>query len=128
MVHRALPAALALAAFSADLGGAHRLALAALLLAIPAAFGLALDRYADLIEAGSGGWRPLLDGTALVLLLLSAALRSPAVVGGVPRLAVSSIVAALLAYAAVAVGSAAAPGRAQSADSEHAGEEERVAA
>ena len=40
----------------------------------------------------------------MVVLVVSAALRSPAVVGGVPHFAVSSLVLALLLYAAVAVG------------------------
>jgi len=39
-----------------------------------------------------------------VLLVLSATLRSPAVVGGVPRLAVSAIVLCLLLYAGALVG------------------------
>jgi hypothetical protein len=38
------------------------------------------------------------------LLVLSAALRSPAVVGGVPHLAVSALVVALLLYGAIGVG------------------------
>jgi hypothetical protein len=41
-------------------------------------------------------------GGALFLLVLSATLRSPAVVGGVPRFAVSAIVFSLLLYAGLA--------------------------
>jgi hypothetical protein len=40
----------------------------------------------------------------LCLLVLSAALRSPAVVGGVPAAAISALVLALLLYGAVAIG------------------------
>ncbi|TML90699.1 MAG: hypothetical protein E6G09_00365 [Actinobacteria bacterium] len=54
-----------------------------------------------------------LAGLALVLLVLSAALRSPAVTGGVPTLAVSALVMTLVLYAAISVG-ALFPGRALS--------------
>jgi hypothetical protein len=104
MARRALPALLALIAFAADLAGAHGVALAFVLAAIPAAFALALECYGDALEARCGGGRPLLAGCGLVLLVLSAALRSPAVVGGVPRLAVSAVVLCLLLYAAALLG------------------------
>jgi hypothetical protein len=105
MARRALPALLALIALLADLSGAHGVALAFVLTAIPAAFVLALECYGDALEARCGGLRPLLAGGGLVLLVLSAALRSPAVVGGVPRLAVSAVVLCLLLYAAAFLGS-----------------------
>jgi hypothetical protein len=104
MARRALPALLALIALVADLSGAHGVALAFVLAAIPAAFALALECYGDALEARCGGLRPLLAGGGLVLLVLSAALRSPAVVGGVPRLAVSAVVLCLLLYAAALLG------------------------
>jgi hypothetical protein len=104
MARRALPALLALIAFVADLAGAHGVALAFVLCAIPAAFALALECYGDALEARCSGMRPLLAGGGLVLLVLSAALRSPAVVGGVPRLAVSAVVLCLLLYAAALLG------------------------
>lgn len=104
MARRALPALLALIALVADLAGAHGVALAFVLAAIPAAFALALECYGDALEARCGGIRPLLAGGGLVLLVLSAALRSPAVVGGVPRLAVSAVVLSLLLYAAALLG------------------------
>jgi hypothetical protein len=104
MARRALPALLALIALVADLAGAHGVALAFVLASIPAAFALALECYGDALEARCGGLRPLLAGGGLVLLVLSAALRSPAVVGGVPRLAVSAVVVCLLLYAAALVG------------------------
>jgi hypothetical protein len=104
MARRALPALLALIAFVADLAGAHGVAFAFVLAAIPAAFVLALECYGDALEARCGGVRPLLAAGGVVLLVLSAALRSPAVVGGVPRLAVSAVVLCLLLYAAALLG------------------------
>jgi len=99
MARRALPALLALIALLADLSGDHGVALGFVLAAIPAAFALALECYGDTLEARCGGVRPLVAAGGLVLLVLSAALRSPAVVGGVPRLAISAIVLCLLLYA-----------------------------
>jgi hypothetical protein len=104
MSRRLLPALLVASALCSDLGGDHGLALAFLLFAIPAASYVALDCYGDVLESGSSLARPLLAGLAVVVLVVSAALRSPAVVGGVPHFAVSSLVLALLLYAAVAVG------------------------
>jgi hypothetical protein len=104
MVRRALPALLVFAALVSDLDGSHGVALASLFLAIPAAFALALDCYGDVLEARCGGVRPVLAGVAVFLLVLSAALRSPAVVGGVPHLAVSALVLTLVLYAAMSVG------------------------
>ena len=66
---------------------------------------LALDCYGDVLEARSGGLRPALAGLSLVLLVLSAALRSPAVIGGVPKFAVSALVLALLLHSVVLLGS-----------------------
>ena len=104
MARRALPALLALIALTADLARAHGVAFAFVLAAIPAAFVLALECYGDALEARCGGVRPLLAAGGVVLLVLSAALRSPAVVGGVPRLAVSAVVLCLLLYAAALLG------------------------
>lgn len=104
MARRALPALLALIALLADLSGDHGVALGFVLLAIPAAFALALECYGDALEARCGGLRPLIAAGGLVLLVLSAALRSPAVVGGVPRLAVSAVVLCLLLYAGALLG------------------------
>ena len=104
MARRFLPAVLGFAALLADLTGAHGLALAMLLGAIPAAFALMLDCYGDALRSRCGPVRPLVAGAGLVLLVLSAALRSPAVVGGVPRVAVSAVVLTLLLYVALAAG------------------------
>ena len=111
MSRRLLPALLVLAALLSDLGGGHGLALALLLLAIPAAFVFALDCYGDVLELRCSSVRPALAGVALLLLVLSAALRSPAVIGGVPKFAVSALVITLVLYAAISVG-ALLPGRA----------------
>jgi hypothetical protein len=111
MSRRLLPALLILAAVLSDTGGSHGLALVFLLMAIPAAFTLALDCYGDALEARCSVLRPILAGLAVLLLVLSAALRSPAVVGGVPQFAVSSLVLVLMLYAAISVG-ALLPGRA----------------
>ena len=104
MSRRLFPALLVLAALLSDVGGGHGLALALLLLAIPAAFVFALDCYGDLLELRCSGMRPALAGVALFLLVLSAALRSPAVIGGVPKFAVSALVITLVLYAAISVG------------------------
>jgi hypothetical protein len=104
MARRALPPLLALIALVADLSGAHGVAFALVLVAIPAAFVLALECYGDALEARCGGVRPLLAGGGVVLLVLSAALRSPAVVGGVPHLAVSAVVLSLVLYGVALLG------------------------
>jgi hypothetical protein len=104
MARRVLPAILVLAALLSDLAGSHGVALAFLLAGIPAAFVLALDCYGDALEARCGGLRPVSAGISVFLLVLSAALRSPAVVGGVPQLAVSALVIALVLSAAISVG------------------------
>jgi hypothetical protein len=103
---------LVVAALLSDSSGAHELALALLLLAIPAAFVLALDCYGDFLESRCSVIRPALAGLSLLLLVLSAALRTPAaVIGGVPKFAVSALVITLVLYAAISVGSLL-PGRA----------------
>ena len=112
MSRRLLPALLVLAASLSDAGGGHRLALALLLLAIPAAFALALDCYGDVLESRCSLVRPALAGLSLLLLVLSAALRSPAVVGGVPKFAVSALVLVLLLYTVVLIGAFLPGGRA----------------
>ena len=104
MLRRFLPAALVVIAFLLDLVNMHGAALALLLCAIPAAFVLALEWYGDCLEGRCGLVRPILGALALAVLVLSATLRSPAVVGGLPAFAVSALVLALLLYATVGVG------------------------
>jgi hypothetical protein len=101
---RVLPPLLIFVALLADASGSHGLALALVFVAIPAAFALALGWYGDSLEARCSLLRPILAGLALALLVLSAALRSPAVVGGVPALAISALVGSLVLYGAVALG------------------------
>jgi hypothetical protein len=104
MPRRVLPVLLVLAALLSDSGGAHGVALAFLLVAIPVAFALVLDCYGELLEGRCSGVRPTLAALSLVLLVLSAALRSQAVIAGVPKLAVSALVVTLVLYAAISVG------------------------
>jgi len=103
---------LGLVALLADLSGAHAFALVMLLGAIPAAFAFTLDCYGDVLHARCGLWRPLVAGAGLTLFVLSAALRSQAVVGGVPRVAVSAIILSLFLYGALAVDRLVVPTRA----------------
>jgi hypothetical protein len=101
MSRRAFPAALACVALLADLSGLHTIALMGLFVAIPASFALMLDCYGDAVSARCGLLRPAAAAGGLLLIVFSAALRSPAVVGGVPRVAVSALaLAALLSVAA----------------------------
>jgi hypothetical protein len=111
MARRLLPALTVFTALLFDVGSGHGAALVLLLLAIPAAFALLLECYGDFVEGRCGGLRPALAALALFLVVLSAALRSPAVVGGLPRFAVSALVVTLFLYAAVAVGALIAPRR-----------------
>ena len=104
MARRPLPALIVFTAVLCDVGGGHGAALALLLVAIPAAFVLLLECYGDVLDGRCSLLRPALAGLALLLVVLSAALRSPAVVGGLPRFAVSALVVSLFLYAAVALG------------------------
>ena len=101
MGRRVLPGLLVVAAALADSRGRHGLALDALLAAVPfaavaaiAAFGAYLNRRDDAVTA----LQALLWGIALVLLVVSCEVRSNAI-NGVPRLAVSSLVACLGVFA-----------------------------
>jgi hypothetical protein len=104
MARRALPAVLGLGALIADAAGSHGFGLAFTLAAIPAAFAFALECYGYALEGRCGLARSITAGGALLLVVFSAALRSPAVVGGVPQLAVSALVLTLLLYAAISLG------------------------
>src|SRR2546428_8566844 len=104
MSRRLLPPVLVLAALLSDSSGAHELALALLLPAIPAAFVLALDCYGDFLESRCSVIRPALAGLSLFLLVLSAALRSPAVIGGGLQIAGVALVTTPVLYAARSVG------------------------
>jgi hypothetical protein len=101
---RVLPSLLILAALLADAGGGHGVALSFVLLAVPAAFALALACYGDALEERCSLVRPAVAGLAAALLVLSAALRSSVLAGGVPALAISALVLTLLLYAALGIG------------------------
>jgi hypothetical protein len=96
MRRRVVPAALAFGALLADLSGLHALASTVLVIAIPASFALMLDCYGDALAARCGLFQPLSAAAGLLLIVVSAALRSPALVGGVPRIAVSALALAVL--------------------------------
>jgi hypothetical protein len=91
VARRAVPALLAFCALVADLAGAHEFALVLLFVAIPAGFALVVVCYGETVEARAGLGRAVLAGVGLFLLVLSAAVRSPAVVGGVPRIAITAV-------------------------------------
>jgi hypothetical protein len=85
----------------ADSQGAHSLALDALLLAVPFASVAALTSFAEYLDARSNAvaaLHALLWGVAVVLLVLSCAVRRHAL-HGVPPLAVSTVVACLGIFA-----------------------------
>jgi hypothetical protein len=131
MRRRAVPAALAFGALLADLSGQHTLALLGLFVAIPASFALMLDVYGDALASRCGLVRPLAAAAGLLLIVFSAALRSPALVGGVPRVAVSALALAALFSTAPLVPSPAPRARrrvARRAAVGQAREDERLAA
>ena len=100
----ALPLTIALGAVAADGAGHHRLAFYLVLLAIPAAAGAALAAAGDLAEGKAVALRILCTAAALVLLVTSSAARANAPEGAsVPAIAVSALLAALLAYGSLAV-------------------------
>jgi hypothetical protein len=85
----------------ADSEGAHGLAFNMLLLAVPFAAVAGLSSFGDYLDSGADGvaaLQALLWGAAVVLLVLSCAVRSHAL-HGVPPLALSSVVACLGIYA-----------------------------
>jgi hypothetical protein len=97
MGSRLLPLSLVLCVLAADAIGAHRLAFYLVLLAIPGAAAAAFVGMGDAL-AGGGAWLGAVCATlALALLVLGSAVRANAP-HGVPALAVSAVVAALVAY------------------------------
>jgi hypothetical protein len=100
----ALPLTIALGAVAADGAGHHRLAFYLVLIAIPAAAGAALAAAGDLAEGKAVALRILCTTAALVLLVTSSAARANAAQGAsVPAIAVSALLASLLAYGALGV-------------------------
>ena len=99
-----LPLTIALGAIAADGTGLHRVAFYLVLLAIPAAASAALAAAGELAEGRHVTVRICCTTTALGLLLVSSAARANAPEGAaVPAIAVSALVAGVLAYAAIAV-------------------------
>jgi hypothetical protein len=104
MGSRLLPLSLALGASLADLSGAHGLAALAVLLAIPAAAGVAFVAISDLLEGKRALLRTCTGSGALVLFLVGSAVRHGAAAGSaVPALAVSAVVGAAILYAVPAL-------------------------
>jgi hypothetical protein len=93
MGRRLLPAALVVTAALADSAGAHSAALYSLLLAVPFASVAALLSFGEYLDSDSS-WtarlQALLWGVAVVLLVLSCAVRRNAL-HAVPPLAISSV-------------------------------------
>jgi hypothetical protein len=93
MWRRMLPAMLVAIAALADLSGSHGLALDALLLAVAFAAVAALVSFGEYLDSDSSSvalFQALMWATAVVLLVLSCAVRRHAI-HGVPPLAVSSM-------------------------------------
>jgi hypothetical protein len=94
---------LVLVAGLADAAGAHSLAFYLLVLAVPAIAAAALAALGAAFEPGAGPavGRAWIQASALLLVLVSAAARAPVRDEGVPRLALSALVASVLLYAGV---------------------------
>jgi len=97
---RLLPLTLAIGALLADASGAHRVAFYLVLLAIPGAAAAAFLGAGDAFDKEGAWLRGISTTVALTLLVLGSAVRENAPHGaGVPTLAVSAVVAAVIAYA-----------------------------
>jgi hypothetical protein len=111
MTARVLPAGLALAAALADARGMHELAYWLVVAAVPAAACAALSGFGGLVEAvprsdeeARGRAFTTLGGLALGLIVLAAAVRSPAHLdNAVPALGTSALAGALALYGFQAV-------------------------
>jgi hypothetical protein len=93
---------LVLTAALADAAGAHSLSFLALVLAVPATAAAALVALGSAFEPGDSRavGRAWVQGAALALVLLSAAVRAPFRESGtVPRLGTTALVACLLLFA-----------------------------
>ncbi len=105
MGSRLLPLALATAAFAAATAGLGGLALWLGLLAVPAAAAAAFVAVSDQLEGKVGLTASATSSLALAFIVLGCAVRSNAVAGtAAPPLATWALLAALLAYAAPAIG------------------------
>lgn len=100
----AVPLTLAIAAVAADGADLHRVAFYLVLLAIPAAAAVALCAAADLADGLPVMARAGCTAAALVLLVISSAVRANAAVGShLPPVALSALVGCLGAYALLGV-------------------------
>jgi hypothetical protein len=99
MAPRGIPVALVIAAAAADGAGAHRVALYALLAAVPAVAVAGLEAYGDALEDPRRRPHALLWGVVLALTVTGAAARAPALgEGNVPALGRSAVVACLAIF------------------------------
>ena len=100
MGSRLLPLSFALGALLADAAGAHRVAFYLVLLAVPGAAAAAFVGAGDALEGRHAWLRGMSTTIALALLVLGSAVRENAPHGAaVPTLAISAVVAAVIAYA-----------------------------
>jgi hypothetical protein len=103
---RALPVALVVGSALADARGLHTLGLYLLLAAVPAAASSAMTFFGRLLELSVGAPEEtivrvdaVVSALTLLLVVVAATVRSPAIlVGGVPTLSHSAVVACLCLY------------------------------
>jgi hypothetical protein len=99
MGSRLLPLSLASGALLADAAGIHRLGFWLVLLAVPCAAAAAFVGVADVLDGRNARLRAGGTTLALALLLLGSAVRDNAPHGrGVPALAISAVLGAVLLY------------------------------
>jgi hypothetical protein len=109
MTRRAVPVGLVIAAAAADGAGIHGLAFYALLLAVPAAAVAALEAFGHVLDGKNEHLHALLWTIVLLLVVVGAAARAPAVTeGAVPTAARSALLACLAVFCVQAVVAAAA--------------------
>jgi hypothetical protein len=109
MARRSVPVVLVIAAAAADGAGAHGLAFYALLLAVPAAAVAALEAFGHVLDGEHDHLHAALWTIVLVLVVVGAAVRAPAITeGAVPALARSALLACLAVFCVQAFVAAAA--------------------
>jgi len=107
MARRALPVGLVIAAAAADGAGSHGVAFYALLLAVPAAAVAALEAFGQVLDGADEHLHALLWTVVLALVVVSCAVRAPAITqGSVPALARSALLACLAIFCVQALVSA----------------------
>src|SRR5215210_2300864 len=105
MARRAIPVGLVIAAAAADGAGAHGVAFYALLLAVPAAAIAALEAFGHVLDGADQHLHALLWAVVLALLVIGAAVRSPAIAdGAVPALARSALLGCLAIFCVQEIG------------------------